>query len=110
MKYVVSHCMAKPTASTSSRKECAESGRRPVRGGVSGHRARCVRRNHSSSIRGVGQSVTEARRKSPLSVNGKVKAPQLISMVQLVYPPLLRRTRFQGDVRLMRRSSRKTTW
>jgi periplasmic protein TonB len=42
--------------------------------------------------------VTEARPKSPLSVGGKVKPPQLIAMVQPVYPPLLRRTRVQGDV------------
>jgi hypothetical protein len=42
--------------------------------------------------------VLEARPKSSLSVGGKVKAPQLISMVEPVYPPLLRRTRVQGDV------------
>ena len=42
--------------------------------------------------------VLETRPKSPLSVGGKVKAPQLISMVEPVYPPLLRRTRVQGEV------------
>ena len=42
--------------------------------------------------------VLEARPKSPLSLGGKVQAPQLISMVEPVYPPLLRRTRVQGDV------------
>ncbi len=42
--------------------------------------------------------VPEAWPKSPLSVGGKVKAPQLISMVEPVYPALLRRTRVQGDV------------
>jgi len=42
--------------------------------------------------------VPEARPQTPLSMGGKVKAPQLISMVEPVYPPLLRRTRVQGDV------------
>jgi protein TonB len=42
--------------------------------------------------------VQEARPKSRLIMVGEVKAPQLISMVKPVYPPLLRRTRVQGDV------------
>jgi protein TonB len=42
--------------------------------------------------------VPEARPSSPLSVGGKVKAPQLISMVAPLYPPLLRRAKVQGDV------------
>jgi protein TonB len=40
----------------------------------------------------------EARPNSPLVVGGNVKPPQLISMVEPVYPPLLRRTKVQGDV------------
>jgi protein TonB len=42
--------------------------------------------------------VAEARPQTPLNVGGKVKAPQLISMVEPAYPPLLRRERVQGDV------------
>jgi protein TonB len=40
----------------------------------------------------------EALPNSPLAVGGNVKPPQLISMVGPVYPPLLRRTKVQGDV------------
>jgi TonB family protein len=40
----------------------------------------------------------EARPRSPVIVGGKIKAPRLISMVEPVYPPLLRRARVQGDV------------
>jgi protein TonB len=42
--------------------------------------------------------VPEARPNSPLAIGGKVRAPQLISMVEPVYPPLARRTKVQGEV------------
>ena len=43
-------------------------------------------------------AVPELRPTSPLSVGGKVKTPRLISMVEPVYPPALRRAKVQGDV------------
>lgn len=42
--------------------------------------------------------VPGARPNSPLIIDGKVKTPQLISMVEPVYPPPLRRKKLQGDV------------
>jgi hypothetical protein len=42
--------------------------------------------------------VPEVRPNSPLIIGGKVKAPQLISMVEPVYPPLARRTKVEGAV------------
>jgi TonB family protein len=40
----------------------------------------------------------EARPNSPLSVGGKVKMPRIISLVEPVYPAVLRRARVEGDV------------
>jgi TonB family protein len=40
----------------------------------------------------------QARPDSPLTVGGEVKPPRLISLVEPVYPPLLRRARVEGDV------------
>jgi TonB family protein len=52
----------------------------------------------NSSSANVPPPSREARLGSPLSVGGKIKTPRLISMVEPVYPPLLRRARVQGDV------------
>ena len=43
-------------------------------------------------------SPAEARLEAPRDAGGTMKAPQLISMVEPVYPPLMRRLKVQGDV------------
>jgi protein TonB len=50
------------------------------------------------SVAHLPPAVLEPRPNTPLTIGGKVKAPRLVSKVDPIYPPLLRRAKVQGDV------------